>query len=38
MRVTLISLNTGTVTLQNDIIGDAVTNEIGTTVYGRRLV
>ena len=29
--------NTGTVTLQNNIIGDAVTNEIGTTVYGRRL-
>jgi hypothetical protein len=29
---------TGTLTLQNDIIGDAVTNEIGTTVYGRRLL
>ena len=28
---------TGTVTLQNNIIGDAVTNEIGTTVYGRKL-
>ena len=30
--------NTGTVTLQNNFIGDAVTNELGTTVYGRRLL
>ena len=27
----------GNLTLQNDIIGDAVTNELGTTVYGKRL-
>ncbi len=28
----------GTVTLQNNIISDPVTNELGTTVYGRRLL
>jgi len=27
----------GNLTLQNDIIGDAVTNELGSTVYGKRL-
>ena len=31
------STTTGTVTLNNDIIGDEVTDESGTTVYGRRL-
>ena len=30
--------NTGKVTLRNSIIGDAVTNELVTTVYGRRLL
>ena len=43
MKFTLYYANfnqsdTGTITLQNDIIGDAVTNELGTTVYGRRLL
>ncbi len=27
----------GNLTLQNDNIGDAITNELGTTVYGKRL-
>ena len=30
--------NTGTVTLQNNIIGDGLFNELGTTVYGKRLL
>ena len=43
MKLTINAANfnqsaTGTITLQNDIIGDAVTNELGTTVYGRRLL
>jgi hypothetical protein len=42
MKFTLHAANfsttPGTVTLQNDIIGQAVTNEIGSTVYGARLL